>query len=57
MCENKKRRPTGQPEYIAEHLLKRHFEDDAPMHKLVTDINYLQFSGKTVYLLSFFGLV
>ncbi|MGG4345001.1 IS3 family transposase [Paenibacillus lautus] len=34
----KKRKPTGQPAYIAEHLLKRQFEADAPMQKLVTDI-------------------
>lgn len=30
----KKRKPTGQPAYIAEHLLKRQFEADAPMQKL-----------------------
>ncbi|SFS61509.1 Transposase InsO and inactivated derivatives [Paenibacillus sp. 453mf] len=46
----KKRKPTGQPIYIAEHLLKRQFQADRPMQKLVTDITYLPFGGKTLYL-------
>ncbi len=52
----KKRKPTGQPTYIAEHLLKRQFEADAPMQKLVTDITYLPFGGKTLYLSSILDL-
>ncbi|WP_085982514.1 IS3 family transposase [Paenibacillus sp. FSL H8-0457] len=52
----KKRKPTGQPAYIAEHLLKRQFEADAPMQKLVTDITYLPFGGKTLYLSSILDL-
>ncbi|MEK3824410.1 hypothetical protein [Paenibacillus sp. FSL K6-1558] len=27
----KKRRPTGQPAYIAEHVLKRQFKAETPM--------------------------
>ncbi|WFB59957.1 IS3 family transposase [Paenibacillus sp. BR1-192] len=52
----KKRKPTGQPAYIAEHLLKRQFAADAPMQKLVTDITYLPFGGKTLYLSSILDL-
>lgn len=51
-----KRKPTGQLAYIAEHLLKRQFEADAPMQKLVTDITYLPFGGKTLYLSSILDL-
>lgn len=36
----KKRKSTGQPAYIAEHLLRCQFETDSPMQKLVTDITY-----------------
>ncbi len=46
----KKRRPTGQPPYVAEHLLKREFQADAPLKKLVTDITYLPYGGKMMYL-------
>ncbi|MNP25395.1 hypothetical protein D3C76_1182010 [compost metagenome] len=52
----KKRKATGQPAHIAEHLLKRQFEADAPMQKLVTDITYLPFGGKTLYLASILDL-
>lgn len=52
----KKRKPIGQPSHIAEHLLKRHFEADAPMQKLVTDITYLPFGGKMLYLSSILDL-
>nr|WP_082341673.1 DDE-type integrase/transposase/recombinase [Paenibacillus solani] len=52
----KKRKPTGQPAYIAEHLLKRQFVADAPLQKLVTDITYLPFGGKTLYLSSILDL-
>jgi putative transposase len=52
----KKRKPTGQPAHIAEHLLKRKFQADAPMQKLVTDITYLPYGGKTLYLSSILDL-
>ena len=52
----KKRKATGQPAYIAEHLLKREFEADAPMQKLVTDITYLPFGGRMLYLSSILDL-
>jgi len=52
----KKRKPTGQPTQIAEHQLKRHFQADAPMQKLVTDITYLPFGGKILYLSSILDL-
>ncbi|WP_213654671.1 IS3 family transposase [Paenibacillus vini] len=52
----KKRKPTGQPAHIADHLLKRLFEAEAPMQKLVTDITYLPFGGKMLYLSSILDL-
>ena len=52
----KKRKPTGQPECIAEHLLERQFKAGAPMQKFVTDIMYLPFGGKTLYLSSILDL-
>ncbi|MEE4571140.1 IS3 family transposase [Paenibacillus polymyxa] len=52
----KKRKPTGQPIHIAEHLLKRQFEADTPMQKLVTDITYLPFGGRMLYLSSILDL-
>lgn len=52
----KKRKHTGQPAYVAEYLLKRQFQAEAPMHKLVTDITYLPFGGKMMYLSSILDL-
>jgi len=52
----KKRKATGQPAYVAEHLLKRQFQADAPIQKLVTDITYLPFGGKMLYLSSILDL-
>ena len=52
----KKRKSTGQPAYLAENLLKRGFQADAPMEKLVTDITYLPFGGKLLYLSSILDL-
>lgn len=52
----KKRKPTGQPAYVAEHRLKRQFQAHAPMQKLVTDITYLPFGGKMLYLSSILDL-
>jgi transposase InsO family protein len=52
----KKRKATGQPVHIADHLMKRLFQADKPMQKLVTDITYLPFGGKTLYLSSILDL-
>lgn len=46
----KKRKPTGQPSYTSAHLLQRQFHAEAPLKKLVTDITYLPFGGKMLYL-------
>lgn len=48
----KKRRQTGQPYHIADNLLKRDFQADQPLQKLVTDITYLPFGQKQLYLSS-----
>jgi putative transposase len=48
----KKRRQTGQPCHIADNLLKRDFQADQPLQKLVTDITYLPFGQKQLYLSS-----
>lgn len=48
----KKRKQTGQPYYIAANLLNRNFEATAPLQKLVTDITYLPFGQKQLYLSS-----
>lgn len=52
----KKRKTTGQPAQPAEHLLKRQFHASAPLQKLVTDITYLPFGGKMLYLSSILDL-
>lgn len=52
----KKRKPTGQPAYIMENLLKRHFQAEAPLKKLVTDVTYLPYGGKMLYLSSILDL-
>lgn len=46
----KKRKQTGQPAYIAEHLLQREFVADRPLQKLVTDITYLPYGHSMMYL-------
>lgn len=48
----KKRKQTGQPYYIAENHLKQDFSATKPLEKLVTDITYLPFGQKTLYLSS-----
>jgi putative transposase len=48
----KKRRQTGQPYHIAHNLLKGDFQADQPFQKLVTDITYLPFGQKQLYLSS-----
>jgi len=52
----KKRKVTGQPTQVAEHLLKRDFHAKQPMQKLVTDITYLPFAPKMLYLSSIMDL-
>lgn len=52
----KKRKLTGQPSHSAEHLLQRQFHAEAPLQKLVTDITYLPFGGKMLYLSSILDL-
>jgi len=52
----KKRKSTGQPAHVAEHLLKRQFQATGPMQKLVTDITYLPFGNKMLYLSSILDL-
>lgn len=48
----KKRRQTGQPYHIADNLLKGNFQASQPLQKLVTDITYLPFGQKPLYLSS-----
>lgn len=50
--KTKKRKKTGQPYYIAGNLLKREFQAEKPLQKLVTDITYLPFGRKQMYLSS-----
>lgn len=52
----KKRKTTGQPSYVANHLLLRQFHANAPLQKLVTDITYLPFGSKPLYLSSIMDL-
>ncbi|SEN61016.1 Transposase InsO and inactivated derivatives [Paenibacillus sp. OK076] len=52
----KKRKNTEQPAKPAEHLLKRKFHAEAPLQKLVTDITYLPFGNKMLYLSSILDL-
>lgn len=48
----KKRKATGQPYHIADNLLKQDFKANKPFEKLVTDITYLPFGQKMLYLSS-----
>lgn len=48
----KKRKQTGQPYLIAPNALNREFTAERPLEKLVTDITYLPFGGKILYLSS-----
>lgn len=48
----KKRKQTGQPYYIAPNSLNRQFTASSPMSVLVTDITYLPFGKKMLYLSS-----
>ena len=48
----KKRKRTGQPYFVAPNKLDRVFTAEKPLQKLVTDITYLPFGGKYLYLSS-----
>ncbi|RJS60747.1 IS3 family transposase [Bacillus sp. PK3_68] len=48
----KKRKRTGQPCHISDNLLKGDFQANQPLQKLVTDITYLPFGQKQLYLSS-----
>ena len=48
----KKRKATGQPYHIAANILKQDFTATKPFEKLVTDITYLPFGQKMLYLSS-----
>jgi transposase InsO family protein len=48
----KKRKPIGQPYHIAHNILNRTFQAERPLEKLVTDITYLPFGPKPLYLSS-----
>lgn len=52
----KKRKRTGQPCYVAANILNRNFKVTKPLQKLVTDITYLPFGGKQLYLSSIIDL-
>ncbi|MBG9929443.1 tail length tape measure protein, partial [Bacillus aryabhattai] len=47
-----KRKQTGQPYQVAENVLNRNFRAERPLQKLVTDITYLPFGPKQLYLSS-----
>lgn len=50
--KRKKRQRTGQPYQVAENVLNRDFRAERPLQKLVTDITYLPFGPKPLYLSS-----
>lgn len=48
--KRKKRKQTGQPYFTAPNTLNRAFTAEKPVAKLVTDMTYLPFGGKMLYL-------
>ncbi|MEC0252523.1 IS3 family transposase [Bacillus halotolerans] len=48
----KKRKRNGQPCAVADNVLDRNFQSDRPLEKLVTDITYLPYGQKQLYLSS-----
>ncbi len=54
--KEKKRTNTGQPYAVAENILDRNFQSDRPLEKLVTDITYLPYGQKQLYLSSILDL-
>ena len=52
----KKRKKDGQPYAVAENILDRNFQSERPLEKLVTDITYLPYGQKQLYLSSILDL-
>ncbi|AVB09639.1 IS3 family transposase [Bacillus velezensis] len=52
----KKLKKNGQPYAVAENILDRNFQSDRPLEKLVTDITYLPYGQKQLYLSSILDL-
>ncbi|MGN7484126.1 IS3 family transposase [Priestia megaterium] len=50
--KRKKRKQTGQPYQVVESVLNRNFRSEPPLQKLITDITYLPFGPKQLYLSS-----
>lgn len=48
----KKHRKIGQNSFVTDNLLQRDFKTERPLEKLVTDITYLPFGPKMLYLSS-----
>ncbi|AZV48338.1 IS3 family transposase [Bacillus halotolerans] len=48
----KKRKKNGQPYAVVDNILNRNFQSDHPLEKLVTDITYLPYGQKQLYLSS-----
>ncbi|QDK67253.1 IS3 family transposase [Bacillus halotolerans] len=48
----KKRKKNGQPYAVVDNILNRNFQSDRPLEKLVTDITYLPYGQKQLYLSS-----
>ncbi|WP_336183899.1 IS3 family transposase [Bacillus sp. 205(2023)] len=48
----KKRKKNGQPYAVVDNILDRNFQSDRPLEKLVTDITYLPYGQKQLYLSS-----
>ncbi|WP_336183978.1 IS3 family transposase [Bacillus sp. 205(2023)] len=46
----KKRKKNGQPYAVVDNILDRNFQSDHPLEKLVTDITYLPYGQKQLYL-------
>lgn len=52
----KKRKKDGQPYAVVDNILDRNFHSDRPLEKLVTDITYLPYGQKQLYLSSILDL-
>ncbi|UQZ45782.1 IS3 family transposase [Bacillus sp. PK3-037] len=52
----KKRKKNGQPYAVVDNMLDRNFQSDRPLEKLVTDITYLPYGQKQLYLSSILDL-
>ncbi|WP_391590166.1 IS3 family transposase [Bacillus amyloliquefaciens] len=52
----KKRKKSGQPYSVVDNILDRNFQSDRPLEKLVTDITYLPYGQKQLYISSILDL-